>query len=454
MRKISRGLFLIWAVLSVPSGANGQGSLTPPPGAPGPTMKTLGQIEPRVAISTIPFIITSPGSYYLTTNLTGVSAADGISIQSDRVTLDLNGFSLVGAAGSLKGIVVGGARKGINIHNGSLSQWKVGVDAESASNSRFEGLNISDNADTGLVAGMSCLIANCTSSANEGFGFRLERDSAIQNCTARDNFAGGIKAGAGAQVTGCIASYNGDGIVSDSGVMISGCSVANNTGAGVLGGMGNHLTSVNAVSNGGHGIQSSTNSILTQCAASFNSGHGILASDVSQLINCRSTQNKLNGILVGLDSIISGSTGSQNTEEGIVTGDYSRVSESSAQGNGRRGIVVGLGSLVRNCNTQRNGGAGITVTSECTVVGNQSDHNFNIISAAGIHATGTDNTIKDNNVISNDRGISLDKAGNLVVRNTASNNTINYFYVEGQSIGPVFKGDLNNATSPWTNFEF
>src|SRR5260370_272164 len=54
----------------------GQGNLTPP-GTPGPTMKTLTQIEPRTPINSVPFNLALPGSYYLVTNLTGVAAADG-----------------------------------------------------------------------------------------------------------------------------------------------------------------------------------------------------------------------------------------------------------------------------------------------------------------------------------------------------------------------------------------
>ena len=85
-----------------------QGSLTPP-GAPAPTMKSLDQVEARTPISSAPFTISSPGSYYLTSNLT-VSSGDAIVIASSNVTLDLRGFTInstsTAAAGSGHGIDV------------------------------------------------------------------------------------------------------------------------------------------------------------------------------------------------------------------------------------------------------------------------------------------------------------------------------------------------------------
>src|SRR5436190_21494060 len=73
-----------------------QGGLAPP-GAPAPTMKTLQQIEPRTPISSLPFNILTSGSYYVMTNLTGVSGSDGITVFVSGVTIDLGGFSLTGA---------------------------------------------------------------------------------------------------------------------------------------------------------------------------------------------------------------------------------------------------------------------------------------------------------------------------------------------------------------------
>src|SRR5260370_25281380 len=83
---------LIPAALMTTHGLFAQGNLNPP-GAPGPTFKTLSQIEPRTPISSLPFTITNSGSYYVTTNLFGTRNTDVITISSNHVALDLNGFA-------------------------------------------------------------------------------------------------------------------------------------------------------------------------------------------------------------------------------------------------------------------------------------------------------------------------------------------------------------------------
>src|SRR5262245_28247040 len=77
------------------------GPLPPPVGPVDHVYKTLQEVEPRTAISSLPYTINTPGSYYLTKDLTGLAAQNGIMINSSNVTLDLRGFSLVGVAGSL-----------------------------------------------------------------------------------------------------------------------------------------------------------------------------------------------------------------------------------------------------------------------------------------------------------------------------------------------------------------
>jgi len=86
-------------------------------------MKTLDQIEARTAITNTSslVIITQPGSYYLTHNLT-VSTGDGIDINTNNVTLDLNGFTIASTAASASGtgILLTNGLKNITIANGFI----------------------------------------------------------------------------------------------------------------------------------------------------------------------------------------------------------------------------------------------------------------------------------------------------------------------------------------------
>jgi hypothetical protein len=120
-RSVLLGWVLLLFTLNLqPSSLLAQGSLTPP-GAPAPTMKTLQQVEPREPISSAPFIISQPGSYYLTTNLT-VSGGDAITIATNGVTLDLNGFTISSTTNPPSGhaVLIDGGLQDITIQNGHI----------------------------------------------------------------------------------------------------------------------------------------------------------------------------------------------------------------------------------------------------------------------------------------------------------------------------------------------
>jgi parallel beta-helix repeat protein len=70
------------------------------------------------------------------------------------------------------------------------------------------------------------------------------------------------------------------------------------------------------------------------------------------------------------------------------------------------------------------------INNACSVNGNGGD-------GANIHVTSTDNRIEGNSCTGADRGVDVDAAGNIIVRNTCSGNTINWDIVANNYYGPI-----------------
>lgn len=220
------GLLLM---LLIPAEAGAQGSLTPP-GAPGPTMKTLEQIEPRIPISSLPFVITNAGSYYVTTNLTG---QPGISISASGVTVDLMGFELVGGGGA--GVGVSSGQSNVCVRNGTIRNWAGnGVSASGLFNGRFEGLRLIGNRNlAGIAVGRGCIVDRCIAVGNLDRGIEAEMDSLITHCVAAQNGVG-IDVSRGSRVRDCTSVSNSFvGIAADFGSTIMDCTVRANVEDGL-----------------------------------------------------------------------------------------------------------------------------------------------------------------------------------------------------------------------------
>ena len=340
------GLCLVLICLGMEGTVFAQGPLTPP-GAPAPTMKTLAQIEPRTPISSLPYTITNSGSYYLTTNLTGTN---GILIQTSHVTLDLNGFSLMGANtnASVNGINVD-VLIDICVRNGTVCNWGgSGVNALYARNSRLCELNVSGNGEAGLLCGQGGSVDHCVAKSNRGYGI-FASSGTIINCSSTGNQSAGIYAGSGSTVTGCSATDNFIGITVGNGCPITGCT---------------------ATYNNGNGIELYGRDVVSDCTVSGNTGNGILTVFESCTIKgCTVSGNTGDGIEVTSRCRVVDNTCTKNgngNDAGIrVTGDGSRI-EANHVANNNYGIKVeGLKNFIL-----RNSASGNTVAEYNWVAGN------------------------------------------------------------------------------------
>jgi parallel beta-helix repeat protein len=217
-----------------------QGSLTPP-GAPAPTMKSLDQVEARTIVNAANtpgdandlFIISQPGSYYLTTNITAGDLKNGIVITTNNVTLDLNGFAVQGSNGS-SGIVIPNASANITLRNGTVSGWNASAvlnTSPSAINLVCERLNVSQ-CGYGIYLNGSGVVRDCNTRNNNNNGITCVGNGGvlISGCIANAMlFGDGIDVGTNCTVKDCTANANGS-----AGIYVAGdnCQIADNTCSG------------------------------------------------------------------------------------------------------------------------------------------------------------------------------------------------------------------------------
>ena len=154
----------------------GAGDLAPPPGAIQPT----NRVQLNAQSVTLPYVIANPGSYVLTSNLTGTVGNDGILINADDVTLDLNGFALAGLGGEPAdgdGIRVNDARLNITVRNGIIRGWHGnGIYVPGVDNARFEALTISDNVRNGIELGSNSVVRGLSITGNGEAGIHVVGD--------------------------------------------------------------------------------------------------------------------------------------------------------------------------------------------------------------------------------------------------------------------------------------
>lgn len=375
-------------LLAALAGSAFAGPITPPAGPVTSTMKTLTEVEPRIAINSVNtpgdattmFIISQPGSYYLTSDIITTGNKIGIRILASDVTVDLNGMSVRRGAGATGGSAIRDdgntedAEQTITVRNGTISGFATA-------------------GNYGIYSGGNTTVA--------------ARDLSLLNCTFGVTVENGPVHASGVTATG-ISTTAGAGISGSTGTIINTSSVTSyGTGYDVSEGL-------------------ITDSIATQCGI----GARLTRARVENF-NASTTFSGAVGIEASAYSTITNSLFTTMTT-GIKALSIGVVIDNCTFSSGEMGVQLWSNdAIVRNNvfkSITTSGSNGICIKAE---------------------AGATRNVIENNQGSSFNYGISITAAGNTVVGNKFGNPLSSsqaiYSFPVGTRHGAVVK--VNNSTS-------
>jgi len=246
MKTIRKEVLLVVCILTSLSAMPGvHAGLLDPTGPPAQTMKTLHEVEPRIAINdeNTPgdanslYIISEPGSYYLTGNIT-INFKHAILITSSDVTLDLMGYRIYssylfippgGGTIDFDAIHLSAESKNIKISNGSVVSnrqpsgmmyykgFRYGIysDDSSAQDISIAEMRIVGSRMDGIhLEGANIHVQSCDINSSTLSGIYIGDDSTVSNCKIHDN--------------GNAVSTTVYGVYTGNGSTVSNCKIYNN----------------------------------------------------------------------------------------------------------------------------------------------------------------------------------------------------------------------------------
>jgi hypothetical protein len=368
------------------------------------------------------YVISQPGSYILTGNVTMTSALSCIQITSSDVTLELNGHTIVGfgLGGSDIGIDATAADR-INIRNGTVRGFGGGGIVV-GNFSQLHDLNIRSCGGNGITASFDAEVARVKSVDNDQWGIQTNQRALI----ADSNFVGNNNLGnfGGIQILGGLST-------------IRHCRSNSNTPSG-----SGALTTI--------GIDANNGSTVEHCTVYLNGQVGAAASIGIQIGDFAVARN--NSVIAnwGPDAAAGA------TVYGIKAGINNQILDNSIIGNQvpdppGGGSAFGIhvshhcqirGNHIEGSNGNGNESIGIRVDQSSRVENNSVGGHRNSTQSYGIRADGVDNVIIGNTTIFNETaGIRLASGGNYVISNRSADAAISN--VGGNTLGA---GDLANIT--------
>ena len=438
--------------------------------------------DPRIVINAVntpgtpgaTYVISAPGSYYLDQNLIGEIDKDGILVNASRVQIDLMGFSILGAGGSLAavdGIASSGALSDIAVSNGFIAGWNSkGISLTQSTRVRIRDVDVALPSIFGITVGADSVVERCNiagvgigiSGGNRmtivdcrvretADGIYVLQGSIVRNCTVSACAGIGIYAGANSLVANCTVTENNEGITTD-GALIVDCIVSDNdsTGVWIFSGTGT-VRGCEITGNGSHGIQFSNHgsrAIGNRIAS--NGGDGIFASAGARIEqNDIRSHDKGAGIRsLGKESMVLACTVTENYI-GIVA-EKALIVDCTVNDNTSIAVRLGTGT-VRGCEISSNGGHGIQFDEAGgRAIANRvtSNGRDGILAEAGAR-------IEENDVRWHVKGAGIRTlgTGSFVVKNSLFGNaSVVSVPNSGNFVGPlVFVNAVYGRNEPWAN---
>ncbi len=281
------------------------GPLNPPAGPVTSSYKTLQEVEPRIPINAVNtpgsgnvmFVISQPGSYYLTGNIDVGANMSGIGITSNNVTLDLRGFSINGHQFTGTGITyMNAVRYGtLRIENGFVSGLANGIDLHTLADGALVNIRAFACTGAGIIPPDSSHLDHCAVDYC-GTGFQIDQYSVLNDCNAAFCTADGFDIPNGvAALTRCTSMHNsGSGFVIGQGPGSSSldhCTASDNSAVGFNLGADSTATGCIASGSGGVGFYGWARCTILDCNAYYGGAQGIEVLNGCKVARCHTWNN-------------------------------------------------------------------------------------------------------------------------------------------------------------------